>query len=262
MMARRLTVGAAAVAAGVLAVCVQRANAYGWPIAPFDLQHPIRGYFGDPRIDGPARSFHSGVDIAAPAGTPVYPVMSGRAEIEHRMVVAVFGAREFSYWHIVPSVHSGEWVTAHHTVLGHITARWLHVHLIEWAGGVPINPLHRGGLEPYADHTRPSIDRIIFDRNGQVLDTAAVAGTVSIILDAHDEPALPVPPPWANLPVAPALIRWRILSGENVVRSWETALDFRGALPPAREFDDVYAPGTYENGPNEPGRYRFYLAHN
>jgi hypothetical protein len=33
-------------------------------------------------------------------------------------------------------------------------------------------------------------------------------------------------------------------------------------LPPAWTFNDVYAPGTYDNGPNEPGRYRFYLLHN
>jgi hypothetical protein len=26
------------------------AAAYGWPIKPFDQQHPVRGFFGDPRI--------------------------------------------------------------------------------------------------------------------------------------------------------------------------------------------------------------------
>ena len=224
------------------------------------MQHPIRGYFGDPRINGRARGFHSGVDIAAPAGRAVFPVMSGRAYIERPMTVVVFGPREFSYWHIVPSVRSGQWVTAYRTVLGRITARWLHVHFMEWAGGVPINPLHPGGLEPYVDHTRPGIDRVSFERNGEEIDTAAVAGAVSVIVEAHDQPALSAPPPWANLPVAPALIRWRILSGEKVVRDWETAVDFRGLLPPAWEFDRVYAPSTHENGPNEPGRYRFYLA--
>jgi hypothetical protein len=248
-------------ATALLAFSVPCAYGYGWPIAPFDVQHPIRGYFGDPRIEGRARSFHSGVDIAAPTDTAVYPVMSGIAYIERPMVVDVVGARKFTYWHIVPSIRSGQWVSAYHTVLGHITRRWLHVHFMEWDGDVPINPLHPGGLEPYVDHTRPTIDRLVFDRDGSPIDPAAVAGTVSVILDAHDEPALSAAPPWADLPVAPALIRWRILSGQNVVRDWQTTVDFRGALPPAWEFNDVYAPGTYDNGPNEPGRYGFYLLH-
>ena len=49
-----------------------------WPFKPFDKQHPIRGFFGDPRtvyengilaggFDGPGFfSFHQGVDISAP----------------------------------------------------------------------------------------------------------------------------------------------------------------------------------------------------
>jgi hypothetical protein len=257
----RLLLRSAVIAASALVFWVPHARAYGWPIAPFDVQHPIRGYFGDPRIEGRARSFHSGVDIAAPVGTPVYPVMSGIAYVERPMVVDVVGAREFTYWHIVPSVRSGQWVTAYRTVLGHITARWLHVHFMEWDGGVPVNPVRPGGLEPYVDRTRPTIDRLVLERNGSEIDTAAVAGRISIILDAHDEPALSAPPPWADLPVAPVLIRWRITSGGNLVRNWQTAVDFRGALPPAWEFDHVYARGTYDNGPNEPGRYRFYLVH-
>src|SRR5690349_24848488 len=67
------------------------ASAYNWPFKPFTKQHPIRGFFGDPRtvyengvlaggFDGPGVfSFHQGIDIAAPNGTPVYPVMSGTA---------------------------------------------------------------------------------------------------------------------------------------------------------------------------------------
>lgn len=58
---------------------------YPWPIAPFHEQHPIRGYFGDPRTvfrddtdpELGAFAFHNGVDIVAPEGTPVYPVVTG-----------------------------------------------------------------------------------------------------------------------------------------------------------------------------------------
>ena len=30
-------------------VCVGGASAYSWPFKPFNQQHPIRGFFGDPR---------------------------------------------------------------------------------------------------------------------------------------------------------------------------------------------------------------------
>src|SRR5258708_37784783 len=58
------------------------ASAYGWPVAPFDQQHAIRGAFDDPRVGaGPAglaaTSFHFGVDIVAPDGTAGYAVAQG-----------------------------------------------------------------------------------------------------------------------------------------------------------------------------------------
>src|SRR5579884_2715499 len=61
-------------------------GAYGWPVRPFDAQHPVRGNFGDPRIINGGGllaestsitgtyDFHNGVDISAPDGSPVYPV--------------------------------------------------------------------------------------------------------------------------------------------------------------------------------------------
>ena len=83
-------------AAFLLATCAQASSAgtgcvgaYGWPVRPFNAQHPVRANFGDPRtrfadpagVDALVRgegsfSFHQGVDISAPDGTAVY---SGRA---------------------------------------------------------------------------------------------------------------------------------------------------------------------------------------
>ena len=86
-------------------------SAYGWPVKPFDRQHPVRGFFGDPRIglnaDGTtSRQFHFGVDVSAPNGTPVYATLTGRVSIhpEHGDVVFIDGSNgvEFSYWHVVP----------------------------------------------------------------------------------------------------------------------------------------------------------------
>ena len=57
---------------------------YGWPVKPFDREHPVRGNFGDPRTvfagpptrrtlmaAGGSFQFHFGVDISAPNGTAV-----------------------------------------------------------------------------------------------------------------------------------------------------------------------------------------------
>jgi hypothetical protein len=100
---------------------------------------------------------------------------------------------------------------------------------------------------------------VTFVRDGSTVNPLAVAGTLDVVVTAHDEPAMSAPPPWNALPVAPVLIRWRVLAGANVVQPWRTAVDFRGALPPPWDYSDVYAPGTRQNFPNWPGRYRFFL---
>jgi hypothetical protein len=44
------------------------------------------------------------------------------------------------------------------------------------------------------------------------------------------------------------------------VRPWHAPVDFRNRLLPAGLFSTVYAPGTRQNKPGKPGRYRFYVA--
>ena len=84
------------------------AGSYGWPVEPFDRQHPVRGYFCDPR-DGEKRStFHFGIDIAVPDGTPVFSVEAGTVDMgqgKHNVaVVSAGGSRIFGYWHLDPVV--------------------------------------------------------------------------------------------------------------------------------------------------------------
>jgi murein DD-endopeptidase MepM/ murein hydrolase activator NlpD len=56
---------------------------YGWPVKPFDQQHPVRGFFCDPRIgDQGGKSFHFGVDVSAPDGTAVFAVEPGTVRFQ------------------------------------------------------------------------------------------------------------------------------------------------------------------------------------
>ena len=56
---------------------------YGWPVKPFDEQHPVRGFFCDPRIGAKGgKAFHFGVDVSAPDGTAVYAVEGGKVHSE------------------------------------------------------------------------------------------------------------------------------------------------------------------------------------
>jgi murein DD-endopeptidase MepM/ murein hydrolase activator NlpD len=88
---------------------------YSWPLEPFDCRHPARAFFGDPRIGGGGgSSFHDGVDISAPDGTPVYAVAPGCVSLGGpQIVVVVTPGRSFGYWHVVPAVRSGAQVRVH-----------------------------------------------------------------------------------------------------------------------------------------------------
>jgi hypothetical protein len=266
------------------------ASSYGWPVRPFDRQHPIRGSFGDPRtvfengvlaggFDGPGFfSFHQGVDISAPNGTPIYPVVSG---IAHYLGAATLNVdsgmyqgneRIFQYFHIVPIVGEGQHVIAQQTVLGYVQSPYGHVHLTEINGSHAVNPLQKGHLTPYADHTRPTIRDALFENQTGLLQTPlGLCGRIEIAVNAFDTPPVAVPGAFHGLPVAPALVRWSVthLSGAPAV-AMRTAADFRATLPPNGQFYDIYAKGTYENAPrfgtqqyrSMPGRYLFLLAGN
>jgi hypothetical protein len=259
-----------AVAAVALATASPAAASYGWPVKPFHQQHPVRAYFGDPRIAGSSHTVHFGIDISAPNGTAVYATLDGiasRHPLHPEDVVVVTGAGgvAFEYWHVVPAVPAGARVVAYRTVIGHIEAPWAHVHFSERHGSTYVNPLRPGALGPYRDTTRPTIHAITFERDGSPLGTH-VSGTLDIVVEAWDETPLPVPAPWANKPVAPAFIEYRLEGERGLLAStgWRTAVDFRDALPTSL-FPSIYARWTRQNRPGESfsrsGRYRYYLAH-
>jgi len=235
---------------------------YPWPVEPFREQHPIRGYFGDPRTvfresSDPqlgAFSFHNGVDIVAPVDTPVYPVVNGvvsEVRVNEAVVSSDGGRHIFQYWHIAPVVSVGQSVEAERTVLGDVTAPARHVHLTEIVDGRAVNPLQPGHLTPYQDSTPPVVDGLYLrGEGGKELSPEAVSGTVVLVARALDTPAVPVPEPWTDLPVSPARVGFELMTlGGREVLPEETAADFASTEPPNRKFFDVYAVGTFQNDP-------------
>lgn len=236
---------------------------YGWPVKPFDRMHPVRGYFDDPRISGSSHAFHFGIDVSAPDGTPVYAIEPGVVHIEGGRSLSVVGdvvPRTFGYWHVVPAVAHRQRV-AQHQLLGHVEATWAHVHLAESVRRRYVNPLRPGALSPWRDASSPRIVGVELQRDGKVMPVVEISGAVDVIVEAWDRPPLAPPPPWSEVVVTPALIRWRVLRGAKVVRPWHAPVDFRKGLLPAERYAAVYAPGTRQNRPGKPGRYRFFLAH-
>jgi Peptidase family M23 len=270
----------------VTLACVGTASAYPWPLKPFDKQHPIRGFFGDPRtvyengilagaFDGPSFiSFHQGVDIAAPNGTPVYAVEDGTVHYLGAATMNLVTDHDvtFQYFHITPVAGEGERAVAKETVLGYVQPPYNHVHITEIDGIHAVNPLQPGHLTPYRDHTIPRVrDIVVRNLSGDVQTPVGVCGRVELDVDAYDPQPLPVPGTYHDLPVAPALVQWWMtrVGGKAVVQP-KTIADFRQTLPGNGQFFNVYAKGTYENSPRfgaqqyagMPGRYLFLLSGN
>jgi hypothetical protein len=256
--------------------------AYHWPVRPFMKQHPVRGFFGDPRTigkeplgsDGPGSvgsfAFHNGVDISAPGGTAVYPVVSGLAHVKSadEVNVTTGDGRVFQYIHITPAVTPGEPVVAYHTVLGYVMAIFQHVHLSEIDDWRVHNPLDPGHLEPYQDQTVPTIQQITFTgANEKPLDPRGLYGKVAIVVHASDTTPLPVPGHWFGFPVTPAFVAWRLVAASGLLVDHRVVADFRHREPGRRDFWSVYAEGTYQNFPDfahhfywrVPGQYLFNL---
>jgi hypothetical protein len=232
-------------------------------VKPFDRMHPVRAYFNDPRISGKSRAFHFGIDVSARDGTPVYAVEAGQVHIEggRSLSVVTDSGRAFGYWHVIPEVKH-KTVVRKHQRLGRVEAPWKHVHFAESFGPKDyVNPLRRGALEPWRDASSPRIAGIHLFRGKRELSPLQVGGDVDVVVDAWDLPPIRVPPPWNDLPVTPAAIRWRVLHGRKVVRPWHEPVDFTRGLIARDLFSVVYAPGTRQNHAGKPGAYRFFIAH-
>jgi hypothetical protein len=237
---------------------------YGWPLKPFDRQHPVRSFFDDPRQEGTGPfSFHFGIDISARDGAPVYAVADGVVRLQPDAValVADAGGRTFSYWHVDPVVADLQRVGAG-TEIGTIKPGFGHVHFAELHDGTYVNPLRPGGIVPYVDSTSPTVVTLFAASGTRKLDLGALSGRVDLLVDAYDTPSAPLPPPpWNLTRVTPAYVRWRLISDRAATAPWRTAVDFRSYLAPRERFGAVYAPWTTLNPPGRPAHLVYYLAH-
>src|SRR5207248_5181475 len=166
--------------------------------------------------------------------------------------VEVAGAdrRSFEYWHIASPLHVGQRVVTGKTVLGRIIRGNGHVHLTEIDDGRITNPLLAGHLTPYRDTTRPDVARIELrtSDDAPALMPSFVRGSVNLVAEAYDSPAIPVPGQWNDMPITPARLTWRVETWNGRVAIPETtAWDTRTTIPSDSLFWQHYARGTYQN---------------
>jgi hypothetical protein len=263
-------------ALALFAALVTNARAYPWPIKPFHVQHPIRGNFDDPRalrgsIDAAGYnplSFHTGVDIQAPDGTPVYAVNAGQVSFDDGTAISVASPFAFSaapvvfgYWHIRPVVTPLQDV-AEGQLLGYVVPGAGHVHLSEKRFGRYVNPLRRGGLSPYHDHVPPVIRTLVAFRCDTTteLPINGLTDCVDLAVDAYDPPPIAPKPPWNDVLLSPARITWNGLfpGAWRPLAFRAQTVNFNRLL--TIPLEDVYAPGTRQNEPNTVGDYRYWLA--
>jgi hypothetical protein len=246
-------------------------SSYGWPVKPFHRPHAVRGSFGDPRVGlapsgvGLTYSFHTGVDVVADDGTPVYATLSGRVGLDPKNPDAVWIndglGTSFSYWHVVPAVRPGERVTAYETIVGHVQRPWGHVHFSEIHDGAFQNPLRPGAMGPYIDRTVPEVTAVTLEHDARPVRTDAAHGSLDVIAQVDDPPANPIAPPWDGLAVMPAEVRWRVVGPHGAGTRWATAFDVTRTIPGDASYGRVFAQWTRQNHPDKGGRYRVYLAH-
>jgi hypothetical protein len=114
---------------------------------------------------------------------------------------------DYVYWHITPTVTTGESVTPFVTVLGRVMSGYGHMAFSELgAGGAYVNPLRPEGsvLKPYTDHAAPVISRPTVSEDGQV------------IVSAYDPQTLIRKTTYFTPVLAPAALAYRLYDSHGV----------------------------------------------
>ncbi|MDD4052703.1 MAG: peptidoglycan DD-metalloendopeptidase family protein [candidate division Zixibacteria bacterium] len=227
-----------------------------WPVLAGDTYHAIGNSYGEYQNYGGSPYFHPGIDILAPAGTPVYAVKSGyvkavlttAAELHWRVAIGdSAGAAECDGWlyaHLDPNsiiVNEGDWVEQGQ-YLGELvywpTSGFHHLHFAKihrsgviWSSDWTFvgNPLNE--LEGITDPDAPVFESVratqqfAFCRNKTAdyfPEGVPVSGDVDIIGRVYDVINIPA---WK---VTPNLMEYSIVGDSSV--PWTTSFCFTGFL--------------------------------
>ena len=155
----------------------------GWPVAPRNRQHPVRGSWLDPRRK---EIYHPGIDISVRDDRPERGHPPGRTHRVYALegglvwrvwkqpppgVEGIVRIGHFTYGHVDPVVELAQVVKPGQLIGWTFKDEW-HLHLSEWRfpGGKPsasrqiqVNPLDpEGKIAPYRDTAPPVIREIRF----------------------------------------------------------------------------------------------------
>ena len=136
------------------------------------------------------------------------------------------------------------------------------MHFAESLRGSYRNPLRKGALTPFNDHTVPNVVSVqLLIPGGAPANPQHVAGPIDITANIYDLPPLAPPSPWDVARLAPASVWWDLRDAGGALVQSSLAAYFDFALPPTDLYSWIYAPGTYQNKPHRPGQYIFWVAH-
>ncbi|MFH1701090.1 MAG: peptidoglycan DD-metalloendopeptidase family protein [Candidatus Zixiibacteriota bacterium] len=255
----------------ILAVCLVvfapfYSNALDWPIKDANMKHHIGNSHGEFQFYGGLPYFHPGIDILAPAGTPVCAVKSGyvkailttSAELHWRVVIGDFGGEEecdgWLYAHLDESsitVEEGQRVEAG-TIIGKLVewpvAGFHHLHFAKvrhsgevWDSNWQFigNPLDE--LDPLHDSIAPVFENAIgeqllaFSVNESEYyfnEGEALSGNVDIIARVYDYINDD------NWKVAPYQIDYKIEGKASL--PWMNVVNFTGKIEFDKNVEVIY----------------------
>ena len=207
----------------------------GWPLKPFHEEHVVRAGINEVR---PA-NLHVAVDIQANNFEAVYPIYSGRAYPAATGSYGDYNVRvgPYIYWHIVPRVRSGQWVTAYRTVLGQVENGFGHIAFSQGSTARTLNPLRPGGgLVPYTDTEPP------------VIDVPRIYADGRVIVRAFDPQSFIHRLSYLTPVLAPSSLAWRLYNSKgHAVTGLEWAMRGSQNYPPG-DAPIIYAPGASNPG--------------
>jgi hypothetical protein len=215
--------------------CAPPGLAPGWPLKPFREQHVVRAGINEVR---PA-NLHVAVDIQASDLQAVYPIYSGRAYPAPTGSYGDYNIRvgPYIYWHVVPRVHPGEWVTAYKTVLGQVESGFGHIAFSQGSTAETLNPLRPGGgLVPYTDTEPP------------VIGVPRIYADGRVIVRAFDPQSFTHRLSYLTPVLAPSSLARRLYNSQgHAITGLEWAMRGSQNYPPG-DAPIIYAPGASNPG--------------